>query len=122
MAMRRTEGMVKKMVAGAALEEYQMVKLGTTDDQVLPCDDDDEVVMGVTLQKAKVNEFVDVQIGGIAEVKYGATVARGAKVSPDASGHAITAVATGHVLGIATVAGVDNDIGCVLIDRDKLET
>ena len=121
MAMRRTEGLVKKMEAGSALEEYQLVKMGSTDDAVIPCDDDDELHVGVTLQSAASGQMVDVQLSGIAEVTYGAAVVRGALLSSDASGHAITAVNTGYAIGWATVSGADGDVGCVLIDRTNVD-
>ena len=118
MAARRTEGLVKRMVAGADMAEYKLVKFGANDDQAILCDDDDEVIVGVTLMSAKNGEWVDVQMSGIAEVEYGGAVTRGAHLTSDANGDVIvTTTATANTIGFATVAGADGDLGAVFINR-----
>lgn len=61
------------------------------------------------------NRDTVVAVMGVSKVKLGATVAVGAKVMSDATGRAITATATNHVLGVCVLGGAVNEIGEVLL-------
>lgn len=65
-----------------------------------------EMCIGVLSNKPKLGDAAAIDIGPLVEVVAGATIAAGQKVSANASGQAIVAVATHHVLGIATEAAI----------------
>ena len=56
-----------------------------------------------------------VGIFGVSKVILGATVAAGAKIMVDASGLAITATATNHVIGTCLAGGAVNEVGEILL-------
>ena len=52
---------------------------------------------------------------GIADIEFGGNVARGALLTADADGKAVTAADGNRVIGIAEVSGAAGDIGQVLL-------
>ena len=52
---------------------------------------------------------------GIAAIEFGGNVARGALLTADADGKAVTAADGNRVIGIAEVSGAAGDIGQVLL-------
>ena len=61
-------------------------------------------------------ETVEVAVAGIAPVEYGGNVALGDLLTSDANGKAVVTATAGHrIVGAAMVAGVDGDIGEVLL-------
>jgi hypothetical protein len=58
-------------------------------------------------------EMGDVQIGGIALVMAGDTVAVGARVTTDASADGVTATDGDSILGVAVTAGTDGELFAV---------
>ena len=61
-------------------------------------------------------ETVEVAVGGIAPVEYGGNVTAGDLLRADANGKAVPTTTAGHrIVGVAAAAGVDGDIGEVLI-------
>ena len=61
-------------------------------------------------------ETVEVAIAGIAPIEYGGNVAAGDLLRADATEKAVVTNTAGHrIIGIAMVAGVDGDIGEVLL-------
>ena len=85
----------------------RFVKIGASG--VENCDTAGEDAIGIA-QDASTNKssraitVIDIQGGGVAEVAAGAAVAVGASVQTNASGQAITATGSGHVLGTAKSA------------------
>lgn len=60
-------------------------------------------------------EAAELQVGGVAKVVAGGTVAAGAKVQSDAAGEAILAASGDHVLGKAITGGADGEVISVLL-------
>lgn len=75
------------------------------------------VAVGVTdVVGAALGGSIDVHLAGAVEVVYGGNVALGADLTAGAGGKAIATTTAGHrVIGTALVAGVDGDIGIVLL-------
>lgn len=76
-----------------------------------------DLMIGVSGSRAVADdETVEVAIAGIADVKLGGAVAAGDLLTANSDGEAITTTtAANRVIGIAMKAGVDGDIGEVLI-------
>jgi hypothetical protein len=53
--------------------------------------------------------------GGVVKVKYGDTITAGNKLTSGADGRAEVAASGDHVIGKALVAGVDGDVGSMLV-------
>lgn len=68
---------------------------------------------------------VDVIRAGIAPVEYSATVVRGAALTADANGKAVTAApaagANARIIGMAEISGVSGDIGSVFISPGVMQ-
>lgn len=79
----------------------------------------------VPVVTAAAGDRIDIVLLGIAEVEYGGNVTRGAKLTADAQGRAVTAApATGvnnHIIGIAGMSGVSGDIGTVIITPSVMQ-
>ena len=88
-------GLIKSLVAEAAVLPYRVVKLGAADGQVVQSAAAADAHIGVAdnLGQATVNGRVDVIMDGIAEAEAGAAITRGALLSADSSGRVITAAA-----------------------------
>jgi hypothetical protein len=113
--------LTKAFVAEAAVLPFRIVKIGATDGSVLQSTAVSEVLLGVAdeIGQATIAGRVDVIMEGIADVTYGATVTRGARLTTDATGRAVAAApGTGTnngIIGIALVSGVVGDVGSVQI-------
>lgn len=103
-------GLIKSLVAEAAILPYRVVKFGTADGQVVQsaaaADAHIGIVEGVAQETA--GERVDVVMDGTAECTAGAAISRGALLSADSSGRVITAAASAganvRTIGIALAA------------------
>ncbi len=115
MGAGKTEERVKKFTAGATITLGDIVKFGSDDDTVVPAAAATDLLIGVALHDAANTAEVTVQMGGIADVKAGGTVARGDLITSDAAGLGVVAAATNRFVGFATKSGVVNDIVPVLI-------
>ena len=73
-------GLVKSMVAEAAVLPYRVVKFGTADGQVIQAAAAADALVGVAdnLGQSTAGHRVDVVLDGIAEAEVGAAVTRGA--------------------------------------------
>ena len=58
---------------------------------------------------------IEIARTGIADIEYGANVTRGALLTADGDGKAVTAADGNRVIGIAEVSGAAGDIGQVLL-------
>ncbi len=102
--------------AEAAVAAYRIVKPGASDGAWLQAAAAADLMAGVSESlAAAIGERIDVCRVGIADVEYGGAVTRGKKLTSDAQGRAVEAIAGDHVIGTAEVSGVAGDIGAVLI-------
>lgn len=110
-----TPTLIKSYVAEAAVLPYRIVKLGTSDGNVVQAAAAADALIGIAdnLGQATAGGRVDVQQEGTGEVEAGAAITRGAMLMSDASGRAITGTAAagtnygviGRALGSAAAAG-----------------
>ena len=84
---------IKAMNAEAAIAAFRIVKIGAADGGVIQGAAAADVLLGVSdeLGQATAADRVDVILTGIADVLYGGTVARGARLTSDATGRAVAA-------------------------------
>ena len=107
--------LIKSFLAGAAIPARTQVKFAGADDTVIACAAAADFSVGVTTDLPVIaGETVDVIMLGIGECILGAAVTRGALVTSDATGRAITAAAAAGVnvrsIGLAAASGVLGDI------------
>lgn len=108
--------MTKAYVAPSAIDPYTIVKPGPTDDDVVTAAGPADFSIGVVENVAPAaGERVDVVMSGIAEVRLGAVVVRGALLTSNAAGKAVTAVAGNRVICVARASGVAGDVIEVLL-------
>jgi len=110
-------GLVKSLVAEAAILPYRAVKFGTADGVVIQSTAaaDAHIAIADNLGQATAGARVDVIMDGIADAEAGAAITRGALLSVDSAGRVITAAATGgsniRVIGVALAsAGAAGEI------------
>ena len=102
--------------AGGAVAPYRIVKYGGADGTVVQSSAAADAHVGVSGRaKAAKDGRVEIARAGIADVTYGGNVARGALLTADADGKAVTAADGNRVIGVAEVSGADGDIGQVLL-------
>lgn len=121
----RNEGLVKTLVAGAAIAAHRIVKFnGTTAHSVIQAAAATDHSIGVSDLGADSGDRVDVIMDGIAHVEYGGDVTQGAWLTADSNGKAVAAApaaeATAQCIGRAMVGGVSGDIGSVRIAPNSL--
>lgn len=117
--MQANEGLVKTYDAGGTINEYRIVKFGSSDSSVLQSSASTDKFAGVAcLPKgatAATGDSVDVIKSGIADVTYGGTITVGDRLTSNTDGKAIsaeslfgtkTAVANGGSAGNITVTGI----------------
>lgn len=110
-----TENVVERK-AGAAITRGELLKLDSTEGQVVKTTAITEIVFGVALNTAASGEKVKVQRRGVAKVLISAAVALGAEVMPGANGKAATAAgATAVSCGVAESQG-DADGQLIRVD------
>jgi len=111
---------IKTYDAGGAIAAYSIVKLTTTDFQVLQAGAATDLVVGVTTEVAAASgERVDVIHSGSAQVVAGGTIAAGDPITSDASGNAVKANPSAGVnnrcIGYARQAAASGDVFEVLL-------
>jgi hypothetical protein len=108
--------LTENFIAGAAIAPYRICKPGAADGTAIQAAAVGDFAFGVSDSLgAAINARVDIKTMGLVEVEYGAVVVRGALLTSDAAGKAVTAVATNRTIGIARVSGVAGDIGQALL-------
>lgn len=117
--------LIKTFTAGAAIGAYKAVKFSADNTVVLAAAATD-IVIGVTGALATDSGAqCDVTLIGIAEIEYGGTVTRGAHLVSDANGDAVVAAPSAgtnnNTIGRALIAGVDGDIGYVLVNPGSVQ-
>lgn len=119
--------LIKNKIQEAAVNAYRFVKFGADGDHVIQAAGATAAIIGVAneIASAVIDERVDIQMGGIVEVEYGAGVTRGQFLTSDANGKAtpanLTNATTVYYGGIALVDGVSGDIGLMLISPGVLD-
>lgn len=92
-------------IAGGTIAAHKLVKLDSTEGQVVVTTAISEEVVGVALKSASSGDLVPIQMFGVAKcVANGSTIVIGSEVMPEAS-------ATGKV---ALAAGASNNCGLAL--------
>lgn len=118
----RNQGVTKPFIAGGTIAPCRFVKFGADDRTVLQSAAAADFTFGVSDSlpagvNAATGERVDVVITDIPTVEYGGSVTRGALLTSDADGKAITATASAgsnvRIGGVAMVSGVAGDLGAV---------
>ena len=115
MSAGKTEGMNKKFTAGGTVTLGAIVKLGSDDDSVIVAAAATDLLIGVALNAAASGEDVIVAMSGIADVKAGGTITRGAVVTAGAAGVGVAGAATNRLIGFATKAAASGDLVPVMI-------
>lgn len=117
-------GLIKSLLAGAAIAAHRIVKFGDADNKVVQASAATDALIGVTELGAENGGVCSFVVEGIAVVEYGGTVTRGQLLTADASGKAVaaapTATNTVRVIGIAMVSGVSGDLGSVKLAPGSL--
>ena len=108
--------LTENFTAGAAIAPFRICKPGASDGLAVQAAAVGDFSFGVSDSLgAAINERVDIHTMGVVDVEYGAAVTRGALLTSDADGKAVTAVATNRTIGVARVSGVAGDIGKALL-------
>ena len=106
----------KSYVAGGAIGANCFVKFGADDNTVVAAAAATDAIIGVNDNIVRVTgDRTDVIHVGIADVKLGGTVARGAEVTSDATGQGVAGASTNRIGGVALTSGVSGDIVPMLI-------
>lgn len=115
----------KGFVAGGAIAAKRIVKFGSADNAVVQAAAVADFAIGVSDLAVASADHVTVVMGGIAIVEYGGNVTRGAMLTTDADGKAVTAApaagTNNRVIGIAMVSGVSGDLGSVLLQPGMVQ-
>jgi hypothetical protein len=109
-----------KASADLSSNQFHIVTLDTDGKVKLADDPDDatEALIGVLQNKPDAeDEEAVVRIDGIAKVMGGASVNEGVWLTCDGNGHAVAAVASDNVIGIAVDAVVSGSVGRVLLKQ-----
>jgi hypothetical protein len=104
--------LTENFTAGAVINPYRICKPGAADGAAIQAAAAADFSFGVSdsLGAAAIGDRVDIHTAGLVEVEYGAGVTRGAQLTSDADGKAVTAAAGNRTIGIARVSGVLGDI------------
>lgn len=122
----RNAGLKKPFLAGAAITAHRLVKFGADDRTMLPAAAAGDFAVGVCDEIGCASgERFDGVFTEIATVEYGGTIARGALLTSDSVGRAITATAAAgtniRTCGVAMVSGVLGDKGAVLLSPGSFQ-
>lgn len=107
--------------AQVQIRKHRFVTLGTIDGGITLAVGPTAPIIGVSTDiDAEIGEPCDVVRAGLAKVVYGAAVAKGALLTSDTQGRAITALTGHYYAGIAEIAGAVDDIGSYQLEPGKL--
>lgn len=121
-----SRGLTKAFLAETAVTRRRIVKFGSSDAGIVLAGAATDLCVGVATEiDAAIGQTCDVVMSDIADVEFGGTVTRGSKLTADAQGRAVAAApAAGsnvHVIGIALVSAVANDVGPVLLKQSVMQ-
>lgn len=116
----RNDGLIKTFYADAAIAANTIVKAGSADNKCAQSTAVADKIIGVSdLAAGAAGDRVDVIMSGIAQIKYGGTIARGDLLTVNASGQAVTAApaagTNNRIIGVAMESGVSGDLGSVMV-------
>ena len=120
-------GLIKNYTAGGTVNQYRVVKFGSSDGVVVQGAAATDLLIGVSCQPGAVasGERVDVVRDDMADVEYGDTITRGKKLTCDSVGRVVEAApaagANAHIIGIAEVSGVVGDIVPMYIEPSVMQ-
>jgi len=116
-----SEPKVLTFTAGGAINQYNVVKRGSSDSLVVECTAAADKSLGVAMSESASGALVEVAVaGGGAKVKLGGTVAGGDLLTSTAAGVAVVAATTERVIGVAMQSGVSGDIIGIEVQISKL--
>lgn len=98
--------------AEATVEAYRILKPGSADNTAIKGAAATDFLLGTSdsLDKAT-GEYVDMDVRERSEVRLGGTVVRGAALTSDANGKAISTTTIGNrIIGFAEMSGVLDDV------------
>ncbi|MCH8029074.1 MAG: DUF2190 family protein [Candidatus Dadabacteria bacterium] len=126
MAIGQSSGIEKKSLAGAAVNELRIVKLGADDDHVIQAAANSDQLIGIAQHTASsAEDEVRVMMTGISRLKLGGTVTRGDYLTSDANGQGLAAAPTAGVnntiIGMAMQSGVSGDIIACLLMPSRIQ-
>ncbi len=114
----RNDTLIKTFHAPTPIDGYLLVTFGGADGEVAAATAATDALIGVTTQiGTQSHGACDVVMAGVTEVKAGAAISRGAVLTADANGRAITSSqATDRVVGMALSAAAEaGDIISILV-------
>lgn len=99
-------GLIKSLIAEAAILPYRAVKFGAADGQVVQSAAAADAHVGIAdnLGQDTAGARVDVIMDRIADAEAGAAFARGARLTADSQGRVITATTGARVIAVAMAA------------------
>lgn len=112
-------GMKVPLTAGAAISAMRLVKVGAADNTVIHAVDAAAPIIGVAEFDVASGEQATVIVSGIARVKTGGVIARGAYVTAGADGVAVTAGVGVNAVGIALATSASGDEIPVLLMQNS---
>ena len=107
------QGLTHSFLAGGTIAKDTIVKFDSDDDTVIVGAAATDKLIGVALEAKVSGERIEVQLGGVAEVKLGGSVARGDDVTSGAAGVGLKLSAAATIkssIGRAMASGVTGDI------------
>lgn len=119
-------GLTKSYLTEGAISGNRIVRAGANDYGVLQASAVSDLFIGISTEIDSVSgERIDVVHEGIADLKLGGTVARGAFLTTDASGQGVAAApaagVNNQIIGKALISGVSGDVIPVLITPCMLQ-
>jgi len=96
--------------ADLTAKQYYIVKAHTVANQVAVCGAGG-IALGILLNNPNINQAAELEMNGIAPVKFGNTVTPGQEIMSDTNGLAIPATTTNRAIGICLEGGAVNEIG-----------
>jgi hypothetical protein len=116
----------KQFVAETAINQFRIVKFGSTDDFVVQGAAVGDALIGIcNFIAPAAGERVDIILAGIGEVQLGGTVARGGLVTSNATGQGVAAApaagTNNNVIGRALMSGVSGDVIKVLVNPGSVQ-
>ncbi len=119
--------LIKEGTAEGAVTKYRIVKLGASDGGYVQSAAATDFHAGIYSENFDVasGERLGIIKQGLADVEYGAAVTRGAPLTSDANGKAVTAApaagANVRIIGFAEVSGVAGDIGLAWVSPGLMQ-
>lgn len=129
--MYKNSSLIKSFLASAAISPYTVVKFGSDDNTVSPATATTDLLIGVideaghTATDVTNGSLCNITVSGIAELKIGAAVTRGQRLSINTSGQGVTAApVTGvnaQIIGVALKSGAASDVIPVLLSQSVMQ-